>query len=557
VERAQRAREPVSAKDPPEPELGSGAGGVAAASATVAAWTLVSRATGFVRVAVVAAALGATYLGNTYGATNYIPNLTLELVSGSVLGSLLVPPLVRALDARGRSQAERLAGTYLGVILVALTVVALLAAVAAPLLLRIFAAGVANRDVAGEQLEVGWALLALQVWQIPLYGLVQVATAAQTARGRFALAAAAPIIENIGIMAVMGAYVLIFGTHRSIADVGTPAIVLLGGGSTLAVALHAAAQWWGARRSGITLRPRLGWREPEVRELMASTRHTLRLTILTSGRTFGALIVANTVAGGVVAFQIGLNFLWLPGALGGRPVAVALQPLLARLHHRGAVEKFKQEFVRGFSVVMFFAMPAGVFYVVLADPLAELVASGRFHTDAGLALMSATLAGLGVGVAGDAGYVMAFYAAFAKDDVRSPFRAMLVAVVVGAIGMTIAAVCFDGRDTLLALGLAYSISALVGAWRLAHAVDPRLARDGVGMSVVRSLAAAAVMGGLAYLVGVVIPGDELSRGAQAATLAAAALVGGAAYFALQRAWHAPELEFVRGMVRRGGSRDAS
>src|SRR5581483_7749541 len=36
--------------------------GVATASGTVAAWTLVSRATGFVRVAVVAAVLGATYL---------------------------------------------------------------------------------------------------------------------------------------------------------------------------------------------------------------------------------------------------------------------------------------------------------------------------------------------------------------------------------------------------------------------------------------------------------------------------------------------------------------
>ena len=538
----------LEAQEPPEPE----SSGVASASATVAAWTLVSRATGFVRVAVVAAALGATYLGNTYGATNYIPNLTLELVSGSVLGSLLVPPLVRALDARGRSDAERLAGTYLGVVLTALAGVAIVAALAAPLLLRLFTAGVSNRDVAGDQLELGWKLLALQVWQIPLYGLVQVATAAQTARGKFALAAGAPIIENVGIMVVMGTYVLVYGTGQRLDQVGIDPVLLLGGGSTLAVGAHAAAQWFGAYRSGLTLRPRLGWREPEVRSLIASMRMTLRLTILTSSRTFGALIVANTVAGGVVAFQVGLNFLGLPSALGARPVAVALQPVLARLHHRGLADRFRAEFVRGASVVIFFAIPATLFYVLLGDPLAHLVANGQFNTHAGIDLMAATLAGLGLGVLGDAGYVLSFYASFAHDDVRSPYRAMVVAVLVAAVGMVIAAVAFDGRDTLLALGIGYSLSNLVGAWRLAHAVAPRIGRDGAVRSMLRGLVAGAAGAGPAYLLGVVLPGDHATRLQYVGCLLAAGAVGGAVYLVVQRAFKAAELAFFKEMFRRRG-----
>jgi putative peptidoglycan lipid II flippase len=513
-------------------------------------WTLVSRATGFLRVAVVAATLGATYLGNTYGATNYIPNLTLELVSGSVLGSLLVPPLIRALDGHGPAAAQRLAGTYLGVVLTALTAVALVAAIAAPLLLELFAAGVSDRDIAGDQLEVGWVLLALQVWQIPLYGLVQVATAAQTARGRFALAAGAPVIENVGIMAVMGAYVLGFGTNLGIDDVGFGPLLLLGGGSTLAVAAHAALQWWGAHRAGINLRPRLGWREAEVRDLIASLRQTLRLTVLTSTRTFGAMIVANTVAGGVVAFQIGLNFLWLPAALGARPVAVALQPLLARLHHRDAFDRFRTEFIRGLSVVLFFAIPSTVFYIVLADPLAHLVSGGQFGTDAGVDLVIFTLAGLGVGVVGDSGYVLSFYASFAKDDVRSPFRAMAAAAVVAAVGMTAAAVFFDGRDTLLALGLAYSLSTIVGAWRLAHSVAPQVGRDGAVRAALRALVAAAAMAGPIYVLAAVVPGENAGRFWLGMALLGAAVVGGAIYVLVQRAWHAPELEFVGDMVRR-------
>ena len=60
-------------------------------------------------------------LEQRYGATNYLPNLALELVTGSVLGSLLVPSLVRALDAGGRSAAERLAGAYLGLVALVFT----------------------------------------------------------------------------------------------------------------------------------------------------------------------------------------------------------------------------------------------------------------------------------------------------------------------------------------------------------------------------------------------------------------------------------------------------
>lgn len=545
-----RAREPVSTREgtpePVEPETG----GVAAASATVAVWTLASRVTGFVRVAVVAAALGATYLGNTYGATNYVPNLTLELVSGSVLGSLLVPPLVRALDARGRRDAERLAGTYLGVVLAALAGVAVVTALAAPLLLRLFAAGVGDRDVAGDQLELGWKLLALQVWQIPLYGLVQVATAAQTARGKFALAAGAPIIENVGIMAVMGAYVLVYGTGQDLDAVGIGPIMLLGGGSTLAVGAHAAAQWFGAHGAGLTLRPRLGWREPEVKDLLARTRMTLRLTVLTSLRTFGALIVANTVAGGVVAFQVALNFLWLPGALGARPVAVAQQPVLSRLHHRGRAERFRAEYLRGLSVVIFLAIPATVFYVLLAHPLAHLVANGEFNTDAGLDLMTVTLAGLGLGVLGDSSYVVSFYAAFAHDDVGAPYRAMAIAVLVAAVGMVVALVAFDGRDTLLALAVGYSLSNLVGAWRLAHAVAPRVGRDGAVRSMLRGVVAGAAAAGPAYLLAVVIPGAHATRLQYAGGVFAAALIAGAIYLTIQRAFRAPELDFLRGMLRR-------
>ena len=65
------------------------------ASLQVAGWTAISRVTGFIRAATVAAVLGATYLGNLYQALNVLPNLAFELLTGSLFTMLLVPRLVR------------------------------------------------------------------------------------------------------------------------------------------------------------------------------------------------------------------------------------------------------------------------------------------------------------------------------------------------------------------------------------------------------------------------------------------------------------------------------
>ena len=76
--------------------------GAAAAgdSITVAAWTIVSRATGVLKFACIGAVLGPTFFGNTYQFTNSLPNLVYYgFLAGSLFSSLLVPALVRHIDA--------------------------------------------------------------------------------------------------------------------------------------------------------------------------------------------------------------------------------------------------------------------------------------------------------------------------------------------------------------------------------------------------------------------------------------------------------------------------
>ena len=80
----------------------------------MSALTALSRITGFVRILVVAAVLGTTYLGNTYQSANSVPNLLFELFAAGALQAVLVPTLVHLLDRHLRGEAEHVAGSVLG-----------------------------------------------------------------------------------------------------------------------------------------------------------------------------------------------------------------------------------------------------------------------------------------------------------------------------------------------------------------------------------------------------------------------------------------------------------
>ena len=56
--------------------------------------TAASRSIGFVRVLVVAAVLGTTYLGNAYQSTNSVSNVLFELIAAGALSAVLVPTFV-------------------------------------------------------------------------------------------------------------------------------------------------------------------------------------------------------------------------------------------------------------------------------------------------------------------------------------------------------------------------------------------------------------------------------------------------------------------------------
>ena len=465
--------EPLGGSDLTTPE------GTVSDSLSVAVWTLVSRFTGVLRGITIAAVLGATFFANTFQFTNSLPNLVFYgLLAGSMFSSLLVPALVGHIDSGDRPAAARTADGLLGMAMLGMLAIVPMAAVATPWLLRLGSAGAADSAAASSQVHVGAVLVLLLLPQVPLYAIVGTATAVMNAHRRFALPAAAPAIENLGTIAVLGVVAVLYAPVAAEQSVPLSLILLLGLGTTGAVMLHASVQWWGARRVGIALVPKAGWHDPQVRATIRRALPALGQAAL-AALLLGALsLAADRVPGGVVAFQLAANFYFLPIALAASPVALSLVPRLSRMTAPGQAAMFRDTYLRGLAFACFFAVPAATAYLVLSGPIAGGIGFGAFGAADGRDLISAALGGLAPAIVGETLFLVTTYACYARKDTRKPLRGMIIQAIVCAAGIAVVVNLLHGTALLTGLGLAFSAGSVAAAWYLVRQLRQELPHGG-------------------------------------------------------------------------------
>ncbi|HMR31268.1 MAG TPA: lipid II flippase MurJ [Amaricoccus sp.] len=524
---------------------------LASDSRTVAFWTLVSRITGFGRVATLAAVLGPTFFGNLFQTSLMIPYVICELMAGSLITATLAPHLVRALDGEGRTAAQRLARGFAGTVLPLFAAVALLGMLVIPQLLSLLTLAVDEPAVRAKQQALGWALLMCLLPQIVLYGIAGIGIAVQHAHRRFAFATAAPVIENVGMIAVLALTAGLYGIGLDVDAVTMPQVLLLGLGSTFAVGLHAAAQWWGAFRLGIVLVPRPGWLDPEVRRIVRIAAMSSGSSGLNSIGLLALMVAAGQFPGGAVAFQIASNLFNLPIALCARPIAAAQLPLLSRCFARSALDEFQATYRYSLRLTLFIALPAALLFLGLPEVLASAVALGEMRSPGAIMLVAASISGLGPGIVTEAAFIVSTSAAYARHDAASPLHAMAIRLAIVLAGVALPPSVGHDELTLWHLGLAASLASATAAgylhWRLRRALPPAAGSSGSWPAADLGIAAVAVAP--AALIATWLPASQggiLTSLIEGALLVALA---GGIYLTLQHLRGSPELHGLLGRAR--------
>ncbi len=529
-----------------ERDLTSGAG-AARDSLTMGAWTMVSRVTGVARVLSIGAILGPTALGNTYQLTNGIPNLVYYgFLAGSLFSSLLVPTLVAHMDGPDSTGPGRVAGGFLGVALLALGIVAPFVVLLLPHILSLTGIGASHVDVR-EQVHLAGLLGVMVMPQVLGYAVIGTSAATMNARHRFALTAAAPAIENVAIIAILLLFRLYFGAGEGGDSTSSGGLLLLGLGSTAAVGIHATLQWWGAYRCGVSLRPRAGWSDPEVRSIIRRSLPALAQSGLVALQVLTLLLVASRVPGGTIAMQIALNFYALPIALAATPVALALLPRLSRLYQSDRGAEFHDTYVRGLRLALFMTIPAACGYLALAGYIAHTVAVGRMDTTAGVSMVSWALAAVAVGLLGQSTFFLATQAAYSTGDTHTPLVAMVAQAGV-CLCLCACALRLDGEAVVGVAGASYSVANLVGATLLLVRLRRRFpaGRERLRGSLLRTAVASVAMTGPTALVANLVNESTPGEVGWASALAAAGVVGLAVFIGVAALLRSPELSWLRG-----------
>jgi peptidoglycan biosynthesis protein MviN/MurJ (putative lipid II flippase) len=430
----------------------------------VAAWTLVSRVTGLGRAIVIGAVLGPTFFANTFVATNTIPNVAYLAIAGTVLSAVVVPAIVRTMNATGTLSVADLLGRLAGFLLLLTGAATVLLLLVSPLIARLLTFGIADAATRSRAEDLTVVMVLFVAPQVMLYMIAFLGAAAQQARGRFALAAAAPAVENVGVMATVAAVGLMYGPSVETDDAALGLPILLCVGSTLSVALHMALQLVGAARVGLPIRPRLQRRpDPVTLEVTRRIRRSFVVAASPDTAYFTLLALAATVPGGVLVLQMAYAVYSLPVALGGRAVRTAVLPGLSDAADRSDRSVFADKAREGIAYAFIAGLPPLFLLAVFASPIADLLANGELRVGDLIQALAGCLVVLAVAQLAAGLHEVGREALFARLDVRGPRIAALLALGVTLTGGLLTLLGLAGTDRLIGLSAAVLAGDVVAA----------------------------------------------------------------------------------------------
>ncbi|HEY6422104.1 MAG TPA: lipid II flippase MurJ [Pseudonocardiaceae bacterium] len=446
-------------------------------SATVAGWTLVSRATGLLRVVVIGAMLGPTYFANAFQAGYVVPNLVFTSIAGPVLAMVLVPGVVRAVGAGGLTRAREVLSRVAGWLLAISAAVVALLMILSPAVAWTLTFGIPDPAQRVRGLWLTTVLVLLVAPQVLLYAVVHLGMASQQARGRFGLAAGAPAVENIILILTVVLAGWHYGTGLDVAHVPISMVIVLGVGSTVAVAVHAALQMFGTARVGLLTRPSMRWRhDPEAVAITRRMRRSLGVAAWPSAAMYVLLALAGTVPGGVFVVQLSYSVFYALSYVSARAVSMAALPELADAAHRDDGATFGSAWRKGLSYAVIASLPLLVLLAVLSGPTANLLANGELRHASLIGQLATCLVVVAVAQLVGGVHDIGRQALFARLDDRIPRRASEVAfgVILAAAAATLLLPADGSRLIWLVVAILAGELAAAGTVlaRLRHAIRP-------------------------------------------------------------------------------------
>jgi putative peptidoglycan lipid II flippase len=509
---------------------------IARAAGLVVGLFLVSRILGLAREMVISHQFGTSGALDAYLAAFRLPDILFQIVAGGALASAFIPTFTGYLAKSDKDGGWRLASSIINLVVAITSVVAVVAAALAPLLVSTVIAPGFDPDRQALTVRLMRMMLVTPI----VFGVSGVIMGILNAQKHFLLPALAPIIYNLSIIA--GALLLA-------PAMGVQGLAL---GVVAGAFGHLAIQLPGLVRYRMRYTAAFGLRNPGVHEVgRLMLPRMLGLAAVQLNFLVNTILASGLVAGSISALNYAWLLMLLPQGIFAQAVATVAFPTFSTQEATGQRAEMRSTLAATLRVVLFLAVPAAVGLIVLRVPLVGAIFQRGSFTATSTGLVAPVLALFALGLPAHSVVEIVVRAFYAMHDTKTP-----VLVGIGAMALNvllsltfIAAFRAAGWQPIGGLALSNSLATTLEMGALLAILRGRLSGlEGKQMagSLARTGVAAAGMG----LVAAALATLFSARGPLVAA-GMAMVVGVGVYAALSLLLGAQEPRLVWEMVRPG------
>lgn len=398
----------------PEKEPVLGRAQVIRAAGIVSVAFVFSRLLGFVRFAVIGFYYGTTSAEvNAYQIANRVPETIFIIMAGGALGSAFIPTFAGYFAREDPEGGWRLFSAIINLVLVTLTILCGVVALAARPLLILYLPELANQP---EMLAMTTALLRVLLFSTVIFGVSGVFMGALNARQHFLLPAIAPIIYNLGII---GGAVLLAPESQAEA---WPNILGPAWGAVAGAAGHLLIQVPGLRQHGVVYSPILTLRDKGVQQVLRLMAP--RILGLSFSQINNLIIPALAPTLLIVAsFDFAWRIVLMPQSILGQALGIAAFPTFATLAAQMDLPQMRRILADTLRLILFIGLPGTILLMVLNEPLVMIAFERGAFGEGDTALVAWALLFLAPGLVALATLEVVSRAFYAMEDTRTPVLA--------------------------------------------------------------------------------------------------------------------------------------
>ncbi len=383
---------------------------------TVGFWTLASRILGFLREILLTAFIGPGPVMDAFVAAFRLPNMFRRFFAEGAFNAAFVPMFSKRLE--GGENAQGFAQDAFNLLVAAVLALVGLAMVFMPGLVWLTAEGFYGDERFDLAVDYGYVVFPY----ILFMSLAALFSGVLNATGRFAAAAAAPVLLNI-----FACTALIAGAIS-----GGEVIRWLIAVIPLAGVAQLALVWFATERAGIRIRFGLPRLTPEMRNMVRiAVPAALAMGVTQVNLVVGQLVASKTEK--AVSWLFAADRLYqLPLGVVGIAIGIVLLPDLSRRLRADDKAGARNAFSRAGEFMLLLTLPSTVAFLIIPNPLVSvLFQRGQFTAeDTAATALAVAIYGIGLPAFMLQKLLQPLY--FARENTRSPFHYALVAMIINA-----------------------------------------------------------------------------------------------------------------------------